>query len=393
MDPMIESEHPSGLRRRFARRRAIACIAIGLACSWVAYAAVVSMQQPTRTGGMVETPVLLYTDERDPVSGIVFDVHYDPARFELVGITPGGAATDAGKEIVVSAPRAGSGRVLITGFNDTALYDGHVATIVLRPLQAGMSPEGLTLGRALATDPFGNAVNLDIEDLLDPPPASPDKIAAPREDEGGVEEPREDFGSEGSPEAGGSVAEAAEATDGAPERSTASNAGALALDDPAGPVADRGPGAPVTRAAGTWVDRVPPETERPSRTGVSVVGQGFAPVAPGTGIPAPAAGSSGSNGGGTSASREGAYGHAPEAAGSAASARPDARLALAAPIAAPRAPVASGDVSTLGNPVDTAAYPRSAALIVTGVAALLVVLLFAGRAGLIAPGRARRGRR
>ncbi|MBX3179708.1 MAG: hypothetical protein KF886_20330 [Candidatus Hydrogenedentes bacterium] len=392
MDPMIESEHPSRLRRRFARRRAIACIAIGLACSWAAYAAVVSMQQPTRTGGMVETPVLLYTDERDPVSGIVFDVHYDPARFELVGITPGGAATDAGKEIVVSAPRAGSGRVLITGFNDTALYDGHVATIVLRPLQAGMSPEGLTLDRALATDPFGNAVNLDIEDLLNPPPASPDKIAAPREEEGGVEEPLEDFGSEGSPEAADSVAEAAEATDGAPERSTASGPGALALDDPSGPAADRGPGAPVTRAAGTWVDRVPPESERPPRSDVSTVRQGFAPSAPGTGIPAPAAGSepAGTSG---EAGRPGAYGRAPEAAGSAASAPPDARLALAAPIAAPRAPVASGDVSTLGNPADTAAYPRSAALIVTGVAALLFVLLFAGRAGLIAPGRARRGRR
>lgn len=390
MDSMIESERLLRSRRHTARRRALACMASGLACSWVAYAAVVSMQQPARTGGMVETPVLLYTGERDPVSGIIFDVHYDPARFELVGIIPGSAATDAGKEIVIAAPHAGSGRVLITGFNDTALVDGHVATIVLRPLQAGTSPEGLTIDRALATDPFGNAVDLEVEDLLNSPPDSPDKIAAPREEEGGAGEPRETLGSEGSPEAAGSVSEATEGTDGALDRSAGLSAGALPLDDPEAPTGEQGNGASPDSTA-TWVAGVGPDTSRPSGSRVSTLRHGAASSRPGFGVPAPAAGPERTGGNGVETGRAGAYGRTSEADGPAAGTPSEARLALAAPVASPRVPLASDDASIPGNPADSAAYPRRMALLVSGAVTLLFLLLLAGRAGVF--GTARRGRR
>lgn len=144
--------------------------------SYVAVAAVVSMQPPRNAAGDVEIPVVLYGDGDDMLSGVQFDLQYDPQQYALVGVHAGAAAADAGKEVILSEPASGSGRVLVTGFNNNTLYDGHVATIVLRRLQNGTPGDGFAMGNVLASDPLGNGVAIDFENLFEFPPAPPDKI-------------------------------------------------------------------------------------------------------------------------------------------------------------------------------------------------------------------------
>lgn len=141
-----------------------------LTCSYVAVAAVVSMQQPEIGGGTIRIPVVLYGDGEEALSGLQFDVRFDPASYEIVEVTQGAASSDAGKEVILAAPEAGSGRVLVTGFNDNALFDGHVATVVLRALHAGASTESLRMDNILASDPDGYSVNIGYEDLYAFPP-------------------------------------------------------------------------------------------------------------------------------------------------------------------------------------------------------------------------------
>jgi hypothetical protein len=126
--------HPYGWL--MARRLRNAALLLGSCVlgSYVAVAAVVSMQQPESGGGVLRIPVVLYGDGDEALSGVQFDVQYDPTEYELVEVAGGAAALDAGKEVIVSTPVPGEGRVLITGFNNAELFDGHVATVVLRPL-------------------------------------------------------------------------------------------------------------------------------------------------------------------------------------------------------------------------------------------------------------------
>jgi len=145
--------------------------------SYVAVAAVVSMQQPGIGGGAVRIPVVLYGDGEEALAGLQFDFEFDPSRYALVEVATGAAAADAGKEVIVSHPASGAGRVLITGFNDHALLDGHVATVVLRPLGTESAAHSLSMNQILASDPMGNPVNIGYEDLYAFPPAPPEASA------------------------------------------------------------------------------------------------------------------------------------------------------------------------------------------------------------------------
>ncbi len=194
---------PTGTRQALRiparRRRFLAVLAGSLLASWVAMAAVVSMHPPSG-GGELRIPVMLYGDPDEYVSGLQFDLAYDPTQFELVGIAAGDAATGAGKEVILSETTPGQGRVLITGFNNNGMSDGQVATLTLRPLNGSAPQHDISLGQVLASDPDGNSVPIDYADLYQYPPAPPlEEDVAPAPDET-TAEPRDDS-TEESPDA------------------------------------------------------------------------------------------------------------------------------------------------------------------------------------------------
>ncbi len=160
-------------------------------CSYVALAAVVSLQPPANNEAVLRIPVIVTGEADEVLSGLQFDVDYDTNQFTLEGIEPGAAAQDAGKETILSEPSPGTGRVLITGFNNNGLIDGHVATLILRPRVAHADGDQISLGNFLATDPFGNSVPFDYENTYDYPPKPPEKVNANQSettDEGGAAE-------------------------------------------------------------------------------------------------------------------------------------------------------------------------------------------------------------
>lgn len=186
--------------RLSARRCSLAILAASMLASCVAMAAVVSMHPPSG-GGELRIPVMLYGDGEETVSGVQFDLNFDPTQFELVEISAGNVATDAGKQVVFSETIPGQGRVLVTGFNNNSMADGQIATVTLRPLTPAAAQYDIALEQALATDPDGNNVPLDYADLFQYPPAAPEPTEptdspAPRDDSGGNENTDGSTGSE-----------------------------------------------------------------------------------------------------------------------------------------------------------------------------------------------------
>ncbi len=145
--------------------------------SYVAMAAVVSLQPPDN-GVLLRIPVLLEGEDEESMAGVQFDLQFDPADYTLEGIEAGAIATDAGKETILSEPTPGTGRVLITGFNNHTLADGHVATLILRRRAPDATDEALAIGKFLATDPFGNQVPLGYRDDYSYPPVAPEPVEA-----------------------------------------------------------------------------------------------------------------------------------------------------------------------------------------------------------------------
>lgn len=167
---------PTGVRQSLRisrRRRRVPAILMGsLLGSCAGMAAVVSMHPPSG-GGELRIPVLLYGDGDEYVSGLQFDLNYDPTQFELVSVSAGTVATDAGKEVIFSETTPGQGRILVTGFNNLGMADGQVATITLRPLTDSSPQHDISLEDPLASDPDGNSIPLGYADLYQYPPAPP----------------------------------------------------------------------------------------------------------------------------------------------------------------------------------------------------------------------------
>lgn len=162
-----------------AHRSALGGLARAVVLIWAllslgAFAAVISLSPPTSPGEL-RIPVIVQGVDEEALAGVQFDVRYDPSQYTLVAVTPGAVATEAGKEVVFSETIPGQGRVLITGFNNTTLTDGQVATLVLRPLDGVSTHEGIGVTRFLATDPDGNSVPLDYEDLYGYAPLVPEE--------------------------------------------------------------------------------------------------------------------------------------------------------------------------------------------------------------------------
>ena len=127
------------------------CIALPLACATL-----------TVGSGATEVPIIL-TLEGTSVSGVSFDVEYDPAALSLRAAA-GAAASAAGKTLDAHELSAGTLRVIIFGVNRNEIADGVVAalTVTAKTSAAGTFP--LKLSNAAATDKTGTEVPLALLD-------------------------------------------------------------------------------------------------------------------------------------------------------------------------------------------------------------------------------------
>ena len=95
-----------------------------------------------------EVPIYLNGAGND-VAALDFSLAYDPAVFQPVGISPGAAASAAGKLVTANLPEPGKYIVVMMGFNQTPVANGEVARIVLE--RVGTAPQGET--RLTVKDP------------------------------------------------------------------------------------------------------------------------------------------------------------------------------------------------------------------------------------------------
>ena len=133
----------------------LACGAHGLS------AATVALSSATVTPGTAATLRVQFQTGGASISGVQFDVVYDPTSVTVSGAAAGPVATAAGKTVSQFSPAAGTLRVLIVGFGQQTIASGDVATIQAS-VASGSAPGSYTISLAnvSATDPNGIAVPL-----------------------------------------------------------------------------------------------------------------------------------------------------------------------------------------------------------------------------------------
>jgi hypothetical protein len=148
-----------------SRRRGYAITVSGLmllACGVPALrAATVALSSATLAPGSTGTLRLQFQTGGASVSGLQFDVVYDPANVSLSGPAAGPVATAAGKSVSQFSPAAGTLRILIVGFGQETIASGEVLSIQ-GAVPAGSAPGSyaLSLSNLSATDPNGVTVSL-----------------------------------------------------------------------------------------------------------------------------------------------------------------------------------------------------------------------------------------
>lgn len=112
-------------------------------------------------GDIIRLPATLTNGSSDTVAGLQFDVVFDPGLLRFSGVNPGAAATAAGKTVSESIITPGRVRVVVSGFNQTAIADGEVASVVFEvyPTTPQLSSStSVNIEGLIVSDPSGNAV-------------------------------------------------------------------------------------------------------------------------------------------------------------------------------------------------------------------------------------------
>ena len=82
----------------------------------------------------ISIPVSLASLGGAQVTGLNFDLSFNSSRLSVGSVTIGSAASSAGKSLSWSQPAANRIRVIIVGFNATAIPDGTVAVVSINVL-------------------------------------------------------------------------------------------------------------------------------------------------------------------------------------------------------------------------------------------------------------------
>ena len=111
----------------------------------------------------ISVPVTLASSDGAQVSGLNFELNFNTSSLSVSGATIGAAASSADKSLQATYPSAGKVRILIYGFNQTAIPNGTLANIVFN-VNANASPGNslLSLSDAAASDPGGASVLLNL---------------------------------------------------------------------------------------------------------------------------------------------------------------------------------------------------------------------------------------
>ncbi|MFP4501570.1 MAG: cohesin domain-containing protein [Candidatus Hydrogenedentota bacterium] len=129
----------------------------------------------------VRIAVTLDTAANDAISGIQFDLTFDPAAAALEDITAGSAAEDAQKSVSFNTIEQGRCRVIVAGLNQNLIGEGTLALLHFDiPEHAINGTHTITLDSLVMSDPRGRAVSatgtagtLTITGGADPPPPTP----------------------------------------------------------------------------------------------------------------------------------------------------------------------------------------------------------------------------
>ena len=105
------------------------------------YAGTLTPGKPRVESDRYEVPIYL-NGAANEVAALDFSLAYDPAVFQPVSISPGAAASAAGKLVTANLPEPGKYIVVMMGFNQTPVANGEVARIVLE--RVGSAPQGET---------------------------------------------------------------------------------------------------------------------------------------------------------------------------------------------------------------------------------------------------------
>ena len=109
----------------------------------------------TSVGASASLPLTLTPGTNQSVAAVQCDVTY-PAALTLGSITIGAAASNAGKSLSTFVLGPGSVRLVLAGFNQTAIAAGVVATINVTVGAAGSLP--VALSNAVLASPTGQSV-------------------------------------------------------------------------------------------------------------------------------------------------------------------------------------------------------------------------------------------
>jgi len=136
---------------------------IGLLLSWTvcAEAATLSFSTDPLVGvpGNTLPTSVVYSAQGALVSGLQFDVLYQPIALDLSNSLAGSAATLAGKNLNFNLIAPGNTRFLIFGLNQNIIGDGSVADLTFKVnLNAPAGPYSLFLSGIVGSDAIGNPV-------------------------------------------------------------------------------------------------------------------------------------------------------------------------------------------------------------------------------------------
>jgi len=135
----------------------------------------------TGPGQGVVLPIAIASGSGEDVSGVQFDLVFDPALLTAGAITAGSAATDAGKILSTNEVARGQLRIIVAGLNQTVIDDGELllAEFVIEADAAVNAV--VAIERLVLSDPSGRSVRASAENavlLIDPASAEGEPVPA-----------------------------------------------------------------------------------------------------------------------------------------------------------------------------------------------------------------------
>lgn len=142
------------------------------------FAATITTGEPSASSdGLTELPILFQPGPGQSVSGLQFEITFDPAQLSIENIVAGAISTQADKMVSFNRLNKGRCRVIIAGFNQNVFAQGALATLHIRPAVPGLR---IALENPIMSDPRGQAVQGSAKGIQMPEAGTPAPAASAR---------------------------------------------------------------------------------------------------------------------------------------------------------------------------------------------------------------------